>query len=203
MSPKNFLAASALTLFLSHGAFAATYSTFDFSYSGRGFGNSATVSGSLTVDSSMLPSLTDTVIDLPSFAVVALQMNVSSNLGQATYGLNDFHGLVFNIPRPLDLTRELVGQTYADGNYFLDAEEDDPGHFAFYGKTGAPTEYATDNLYVGNDLYLEITSLRMVSAISPVSEPETYAMLLGGLGLMFLIAGLRRKTPMRFSAVSV
>lgn len=93
MNPKNFLAASALTLFLSPGAFAATYSTFDFSYSGRSFGNSATVSGSLTVDSSMLPSLTDTVIDLPSSAVVALQMNVSSNLGQTTYGLSDFQGL--------------------------------------------------------------------------------------------------------------
>ncbi len=89
----------------------ATPIAFDLAWSGASFGNSASATGSITSDDSLLlnPGNNDFsntpgyVID---FSITA--MNASS--GNGTWGLADFDEIIWQTYHVLDLTHELIGQ---------------------------------------------------------------------------------------------
>jgi len=206
------LIAGLLTLLAAAPA-AASPSTYNFSFSGSAYGaapNGALAMGSITFEQSLLANPGRSVYDpgnslqgaygTPTLNLVtALSVLVTgSTNGNGTWGLSDFDAVVFDSSlRPLDLTRELVGQATAsligktggqdDPNPFASFVQSYTGDFQLFAKAGsaAPTGIYPFQLGTngGNDDPLQLISFAPAEGVAEVSAPGSWALMILGLGL--------------------
>ena len=176
--------------------------TFDLTYSGAPFGNSAVGSGSITFD--------DAILRIPGFlynvtanalGVTAFSITVSdASAGNGTFGLSDVTNWIWDVGAELDLTQNLVGQAgFFDFNWcgfdFIGCVAPAPG--------GVNVFAISTNAETGDLLLLTSMSPRE----RPVPEPGTLALLgLGLLGLGLIGAarprGYRRQIARQLSEVA-
>lgn len=87
--------------------------TFDLSYSGAPFGNTAVASGSITFDDAILPvpavlvNVTAEVLGVTAFSIAVS----GASAGNGTFGLGDVTNWIWDVDPELDLTQNLVGQS--------------------------------------------------------------------------------------------
>ncbi len=173
---------------LASPAFAAQ-ETFDLAWSGTSFGNTATATGQITIDTSSINSNYNEFA-FPDSRVTNLSITVSgADAGNGTFGLSDFSFMVVWAPQALDFSRELVGQPQGGGNTWGESNGS-AGDLNFFGNSAsAPvgTSYfvLTTADYAGDPMLL--TSMR-----SAVPEAGNLSMLLAGLGLVGFAARRRQ-----------
>jgi len=159
--------------------------TFDLTYSGAPFGNSAVASGSITFDDAILP-IPGFVINEPAdvLGVTAFSITVSdASTGNGTFGLSDVTNWIWDVEAELDLTQNLVGQVaFFDFNW-CGAD--------FIGCV-APAPGGVNSFTIATDA--ETGDLLLLTSMSPraVAEPGTLALL--GLGLASLGFTRRRRS---------
>jgi len=184
----------AISLFLGSLAPAlAANQTFNLTWSGASFSNGASATGYFTVDTASLNNPGFTSFSGAS-ALSALSVTVTgSSGGNGTFGLSDFSTFFINTAGgTLNLNSEWVGQATPGGLW---------GAAAFPTTVGDLNMFSTGlsaNTPSGSSIFTLLTaggdSMRLTS-VSPVPEPETYAMLLAGLGVIGAIARRRKNTP--------
>lgn len=114
-----------------------------------------------------------------------------ANYGNGTYGISDYAALLFDTSGKLDYTKQLLGQ-----NNFGPSTKAQFGTFDITANdNNSPTEATPMTiLTAGNpqsDKFNEHMVVSSITAVKAVPEPSTYAMLLGGLGLIGFIARRR------------
>ena len=157
--------------------------TFDLTYSGAPFENSAVASGSITFDDAILP-VPGTVINEPAdvLGVIAFSISVSgASAGNGTFGLNDVTPWIWAVGAGLDLPQNLVGQdAFFDFNWcgvaFVGCVAPAPG--------GVDAFIIVTNAETGDPLLL--------TSMSPRAVPEPGTLALLGLGLLGLGVTRRR-----------
>jgi hypothetical protein len=170
----------------------AAMQSFDITWSGDAFGDSAVAHGTMTVDTSALPeSPTGGFFFFPDSRVQSLTIKVQgAGPGNGKFTLADFTGMSFWTPAGLDLTQELIGQDLGGGCTYGPPGGPNCGG----GQTGdfnlgtpfhsnAPTgvdyfDLETHGGFHGDQML--VTSIRPHVA---VPEPTTWAMTIFGLGL--------------------
>ncbi len=178
-SKKLSAVAAALALVFSAGAQAST-TTYNLLWSGTTLGNSETISGYITLDTSAFNDVN------PYSKVTALDLSTSAN-PSVHYGLSSFTNMYFNGSASMDLNTELVGQASNGGTWGVDPLF--AGDFNLFGSMLSGTWFftLTDNL-TGNSLKL----VSMTPGGAAVPEPVSLALL--GAGLAGVMAIRRRKT---------
>jgi hypothetical protein len=181
---------------------AASATTFDITWSGAPYGNSATATGFITVDST-LPTLGFSQNNLPSPDVTAVSITITgASEGNGTFGIDDFAFIRFWTPTPLDLTQELIGQPVSGGTDFYGDTNGQGGDFNLFGNAleGGPSEAPVGFFYFqlateggfGDDL--QVTSI--IASAAP--EPAAWTMMLIGFGALGGV--LRRRNSTTVSA---
>jgi hypothetical protein len=197
---KLLLAISATFLLNSTMAQAAV-ETFNFTFSGEEFSNTAILNGFITFDTD------DFVYDGNSYSLLSspnhsyytpidfgytVSGSASGNTS-ATYNQNTF--FFFQSPIALDFTRELVGQSSGErgfGPSFVHG-----GDINFYDAQSfnAPMAVTYFTLIAANSNEpMKLTSFAPSSIAAPVPEADTSAMLLMGAGVMGFMARRRKNT---------
>ncbi len=184
MNKKIFLAVTAAFLLNSTMA-QAEVKTFNFTYSGQSWGNSAIATGFITLDTDFITS--EPQKDLPVNQIVDLGMTVTnSGSGNGVFTKSDFSKIWIHSISPLDFSRELVGQALEYGNQF--GISNSAGNFVLWGSnSSAPTPSYWNQMRTSNGNDMNLTSLT-----AAVPEADTSAMLLMGAGVMGFIARRRR-----------
>ena len=187
------LAISALAL----PVFAAPQ-TFDLTWSGASFGNTATATGEITFDPAQLDTYSE--FNFPSSVVTSASITIQgAQSGNGTFNVSNFGYMVIEQANGLDFSKQLVGQSLANGSTWGTSTGDEGngngGDFNFFtnGNSDAPegTWYFRLTASGGGGDSMVLTS--MTAATAAVPEAQTSAMLLAGLGLVGVIAR-RRKT---------
>lgn len=174
---------------LSYGAI----HTFDLTYSGAQFGNTAVANGSISFDATILPAGPAKLVNVSAatLGVVDWSLTVSGAItGNGAFGLADLqlvageeNGWIWDLGGPINLMTELVGQAgFSDFNWCGGTALSCGNPLA---PGGSSTFTITTSGETGDSLFL--TSMTP----SAVPEPETWAMLLAGLGLVG--AAVRRR----------
>jgi hypothetical protein len=164
----------------------ANVQTFNLTWSGASFGNGASATGYISFDTALLnnPGYTG-FSDMTGVSALSISVTGSSYGGNGTFGLSDYDVFQVNTGGgTLDLNSQWIGQAIPGvgtwgvngGAFFLRSSSID-----------APTGRGGAKLVTSGSEMMSLTS------VAPVPEPETYAMLLFGLGLIGGIAR-RRKT---------
>ena len=171
----------------------AEAATFLFSYSGAAFGNSAKATGSFDIADAALASVNHG-FTLGYGSVSNLTMTVSeAGAGNGIFDTKSFATFLFWAPSQLDFTKQLVGQSLADGTRFGQLGQAGlAGDFnLFSGVSHTPTGYSTFTLGADRGLgaKMALTSL-MVSGAVP--EPASWAMMIVGVGAIGF--ALRRRS---------
>lgn len=188
---KMFFTAVALAAFV--GAPAMAQQTFDFTYS---LGD-ATASGTFDLAHS------GNVLAAGDYAGLISNVHmtiIGASSGNGTFTSADFGFYYFNTSTALDLTQELVGQSEGGGNVFGD--QSTASDLNFFGNGGsAPVgvyffQLGTDG---GSGDQLRLTSLHLDGASGGVPEPASWAMMLGGSGVIGGALRSRRKTAVTFA----
>jgi hypothetical protein len=99
--------------------------TFDLSYSGASFGDSAVGTGFISFDNTVLPNTAVTLgnVSPATLGIVNFSITISNaSSGNGTFGLSDFtaapNGWVWILGGPLNLSANLVGQSnFEDFNW--------------------------------------------------------------------------------------
>lgn len=181
----------AVSLFLGSLAPAfANVQTFNLNWSGASFGNGASATGSISFDTALLnnPGFTS----FPGMTgLSALSVTVTgSSGGNGTFGLSDYSTFFINTAGgTLDLNSPWIGQNTPGGVW---------GPLAFPTTVGDLNMFssgASVNAPSGSSIFTLLTAggdSMLLTSVAPVPEPETYAMLLAGLGMMG-VAVKRRK----------
>ena len=202
---NKLIAACALCLALGYGASASAASqTFDITWSGAAYGDSATATGMITLDTAALPAVTPCCnnVNLPDPSVTAFRITIrGASMGNGTFGLSDFTSITFWTPAPLDLTKELIGQDLGNGCTFGEVSFPcglaNAGDFNF-GSFGGPNPKAPNGDFffllgtkLSNGDPMQVTSILPVAVRGAVPEPASWALTMCGLGLAG--AALRRR----------
>ncbi|MFL6719749.1 MAG: PEP-CTERM sorting domain-containing protein [Burkholderiaceae bacterium] len=200
---KSALSAVIVSIGLVNSAFADVV-TFAIQGSGASFGNQATATGFITVDTAVLPALNEQSVSVPLSPAVsnlALTITGAAAGGNGTFGLNDFDSLYFWAPSALDLSQQLIGQILSNGcTYGTSVGACGEGHggdFNLFSANGsAPNGTFYFQLRTASDDNLLITSLAPQAA---VPEPATASLV--GLGLLGFAAS-RRKAAKKGKALA-
>lgn len=176
--------------------------TFDLSWSGAAFNNSATATGTVTINETILanPSVGQMFVFLPDPSILGLSVTVSgASSGNGTFGLSDFGSLYWNTGGvSLDLSKDLVGQATATSIWGT-SSGGAGGDFNLFGTNGAAPfgtwyfQLTTDG-GVGDTMQLtSFTPEKTGASGTSVPEPASIALISAGL---LALAGLRgrRKT---------
>lgn len=160
--------------------------------------NSATITGSITFESTLLANPGNNNFSLPNPAVLALNATVSgAAAGNGTYGLSDFAGVVFRTNGgTLDFSQQLVGQPTSGSPWGTpDGNGGDFNLFAVNTGTGPVGEfYFTLCANKGSGDCTQLVSAINAAAVAvptPALNRWTLAALAGLLALAGFI-GLRR-----------
>ncbi|PNW40950.1 UNVERIFIED_CONTAM: hypothetical protein BEN50_14620 [Euhalothece sp. KZN 001] len=108
---------SLTALFVLTGAQAAiAITTYNLEWDGTKFGNSASATGSITLDETTLPNPGGSTDSLSGFGVTDLEVTVTgASSGNGTFDINDFSTLNWNTDgNTLNLNQELIGQGLAN-----------------------------------------------------------------------------------------
>jgi hypothetical protein len=180
-------------LALTVSAYADVFQTYDITWSGASFNNSATATGQITLDLTTLPNpggpAYDMINDIASMTLTVTGASSGngtwsksdlapiSNLGTYTYW--DTGGATLN------MLQQLVGQP-TTGNPW-GTPDGISGDFNFFFTNGGPigTFYFTMTTAGGNGDSMLLTS------VEPVPEPGT--IVLAGSGVMLLAGSIRRR----------
>jgi PEP-CTERM motif len=166
--------------------------TYDLTYSGASFGDSAVGTGTVTIDTSLLnnPGSTDTATS-PFVDAFAITISGATS-GNGTFGMADFAGFALDTnDATLNLTTQLVGQTTPNGEWGVG----DSGNFRFAINDNDPSAPATTfgqfiiGTNGGQGDRLRLTSF--VPEITSVPEPSTLTML--GIAATCLAAAAYRR----------
>jgi hypothetical protein len=167
--------------------------TFNIEWSGASFGNSATATGFITFDDTVLPEIGAMgALTLPSPSVIDLGVTISgASAGNGSFGIGDFGAVVFETPSALDLSQELIGQLLTNGCTFGTSEgpcgDGLGGDFNLFGLTpDAPIGVWYFVLETAGGEAMLVTSMRPAG----VPVPLTFALL--GLGLVGMGLGRRK-----------
>jgi hypothetical protein len=185
----------------------ANAASFTVNWSGGRFGNDASAVGVFDIDTSVVPDLggiqnTHFLPD-PAFHIVSLTVTGTlGGAGDGSYTEADFGSYYFAANSPLDYSKQLIGQTMANGCTFgsFSACYGGPsGDFNLFAATQTNTQLPTNaaapngtfyfQLTTGNGENLGVTSI--APTVSATPEPATWGMMLVGFGLAG--AALRRR----------
>ena len=101
---------------------ADNFETFNLTWSGAFFGNTAVATGQITLDTTLLPNPTfsDAGFAFLQPLVQNFSMTVSgASAGNGTFSQGDFAALLFGTDgATLDISKELVGQPLPDGGFW-------------------------------------------------------------------------------------
>jgi hypothetical protein len=168
-------------VFLSVGltsAFAKDVS-LNIDWSGASFGNSATATGSITFND---VNFSNSLNHVDFSDVSALNVSIfNTSSGNSNLNLTNFNNIYFNSPSALDLSKQLIGQTLSNGCQFGTSTgpcgNGKSGDFNLFGNKANGVWYF--NLRNNSGEQMLVTSIT-----AAVPEPETYAMLLAGIGII-------------------
>lgn len=178
------------------GSAFANIQSFDVTWSGQSFGNSAAATGSITFDDALLAGLGfPTDLNVPSVAAVSsLSITISgSSAGNGTFGRGDFSTIYFTAPAPLNLSQQLIGQALGNGCTFGTSVggacgDGFSGDFNLLAPSGSAAPSGT--------WYFTLTTAggdaMLVTSMVPVPESEIYVLMLAGLGLVGAMARSRK-----------
>lgn len=190
---KLFTAIVSLALLLALPAAAGPITTFNLQWSGVSYGNTATATGWMTVDTSLIPN-PGNFVSLSSFPgwLVDLSMTVSgASSGNGTFVKTNFTGMWWWVTLPLDLSKELVGQPGPYGPW--GTEPGIPfaqnGALMFQSTSDAPSAWATFTMRTNGG---SGDGLLLTSA-APASVPEPSTCILVGSALLLCVPFLRRR----------
>ena len=199
MNKKIFLAVTAAFLLNSTMA-QAEVKTFNFTYSGAKYSNSAIATGFVTFDTNNFEyysgnrqyNFTAQGTNY-SERIIDLGMTVSgSSAGNGTFSKSDFSsfGFAFEGGAP-DFNRELVGQTSSGGRYGIDFGMGDS--FTFWRAPSSPSAPSFFDSFGIRASGLDRMWITSISSVAAVPEADTSAMLLMGAGVMGFMARRRKQ----------
>jgi hypothetical protein len=190
---KAFAAAILMSIFASFAH--ADILTFNLSYSGVSLGNNAVATGNISFDDTILSGGPISLgnVSAMTLGITDFSITISgASSGNGTFGLADQlgagqeNGWIWVLGAPIDLTTELVGQSgFNDFNWCAGSLS--------CGNPLSPGGYQPFSIATSGETgdRLILTSM---NSISPVPEPETYATLLVGLGLIVFMARRRKQS---------
>lgn len=123
----------------------------------------------------------------PNFSVVKMTVSGAAN-GNGTFYNSNFDGFAFDQTSGLDFTKELIGQS-PEGTMFGPGGRGNMGNFNLGSSSGAPSGVGAFALGVGTGDMLQVTS---ILAVAGVPEPASWALMIGGFGLIGATARRRR-----------
>lgn len=181
--PRVIQAVFACLVVVSAGRANAQIVTLDLQWSGASFGNSASATGTITIDESLMNN--------PGFSVTTFVTDFSitvtgASAGNGTFTLADFSSIFLNTGGgTLDFTQDLIGQPTPG----LPWGPGGAGDFNFFNSNAlAPSGFVIFQIRPsGSSDILQLTSF----APSAVPEPSTFAML--AIGAIGGIAYYRRR----------
>jgi hypothetical protein len=191
---------------LAAGSAGATITTFDITWSGASFGNSAVAHGFITLDAALLPEMTSGhLVILPDPRVTALSLDISgASASNGHFDLSDYldpklvtvSAVDFWAPATLNLGTELIGQdlgnscTLGEITHKCAAGLGVSGDFNILSFGTLPAGVAAFTLSTSGQDQMLVTSIVAAS----VPEPAAWALMIGGFGGA---GGLlqRRSTP--------
>ncbi len=163
--------------------------TFDLAWSGASFGNTATATGEITIDTDAINTGYNEIV-FPDSRVTDLSITISgADAGNGTFGMSDFGFMVVWAPGPLDFSQQLVGQQQPGGTTW-GVSDGNSGDFNIFGNNA--------NAPVGTSYFVLTTadysgdSMLLTSMTSAVPEAQNISMMLAGLGLVGFAARRRK-----------
>ena len=206
-SARKFLGAAVALAALACAPLAqAKLVTFDIKWANETGANIA--SAVMTLDSEFIHVGGYGTPGISMNSIQSFTLTVSgASVGNGVFGKDDFSGISFYAQSPLDLGHELIGQQvmvpYGGGSFPLAYGDADGATGAFdLWANAVTTPHTVRPFAIITDSSGEFSDFLRVSSIlardgegltmTPVPEPETYALMLGGLALVGL-AGRRKK----------
>lgn len=168
--------------------------TFDIKWSNQT--GASVAHAKLTLDSALISTSGFPPAAIGIDQIQGLDVTISgASSGNGHFTKHDFSGISFYMADKLDFRRDLIGQEvtvnhgpWSDEVQYGDAAGQSGGFDLFAAGDIAPTTVApfamvTDRSGAESD-YLTVSSILARDAVSAVPEPQTYAMLMAGLGLL-------------------
>jgi PEP-CTERM motif len=194
-SLKKIVAATATLCALTVAPFAhAGLVTFDIKWTN--LSGITTATAELTLDSALIATAPALPVQIDADLLHSFTLTVNGATGgNGVYDKSNFDAIAFYSMGKLNFNQELIGQhilvgsgPYAQERIFGD-RDGLSGAFDLFAlnkfapSTVRPFAVITDSTAAYSD-YLTVSSIMARDSVSAVPEPETYAMLLAGLGLL-------------------